>query len=99
MILEPISRKISKPQLNPEAPVGTDLALMQNRGRQHILELDRQHSLLIQFARQGLKPDRAGWKGVKRSKASYESAYAELIGIAKTMNREIQNQKIENKVI
>ncbi len=97
MIIEPLSHKIRKPQLNPEAPTGTDISMLQNRGRQLILELDRQHSLLIQFAREGLKPDVAAWRGVKRTMAKYAEGYSELIGIAKVLNRETQIKK-ENDI-
>ena len=98
MILEPISRKILKPQVNPEAPVeGLDLALLQSRGRQLVLELDRQANLLIRFAREGLKPDSAAWNGVRRAKTDFEVAYSELMGIAKAMNRETNSKnKVEN---
>ena len=95
MILEPISRKISRPQLNPEAPTGTDLALMQNRGKQLLLELDRQHARLHDAVKDALKPDPQAWKHVRAAQTDYSAAYSELIRLSKRLNQLIQTENPE----
>jgi len=91
MIIEPLTRKIGKAQVSHEADKETGIAELLNRGQQLLLELDRQHNLLIKFAREGLKPDIAAWRGAKRSMAAYAEAYSELMRIVKRLNVITQN--------
>lgn len=49
--------KKSRPIVNPEASKDTGVAELINRGRQLLLELDRQHKRLHDAVEDALKPD------------------------------------------
>ncbi len=87
MIIEPLTHKIGKAQVNPEASAESGIAELLNRGHQLLLELDREHELLHDAAKITLRVDGQSWKGARGAVARYNQAYAELNGIVKRLNK------------
>ncbi len=95
MIIEPLTRKIGKAQVNHEADKETGIAELLNRGQQLLLELDRQHTRLHDAVKDALKPDPQAWKHVKAAQTDYSAAYSELIRLSKRLNQLIQTENPE----
>jgi len=95
MIIEPLTHKIGKAQVNPEASAESGIAELLNRGHQLLLELDRQHARLHDAVKDALKPDPQAWKHVKAAQTDYSAAYSELIRLSKRLNQLIQTENPE----
>ncbi len=91
MIINPVSRKIGKAQVDPAASTELSIAELLNRGAQLLLELDRANEALLDAARTTLRVDGQAWKGARGAVAQYNQAYAELNGVIKKLNEIRQN--------
>lgn len=91
---DPYLRKY-KPIVNHDAPRTTGTVELLNRCQQLLLEIDRQHARLHAAIEEALKPDPQAWRAVRSAQADYCSAYAELIGLSKRLNRLIQEENPE----